>query len=69
MDRLTEADLFTRLAGERRLKEWLQSQLDAQVKVLMVNPDVEVLRKAQGASAFITQVMDKLTAAEKAAKR
>jgi hypothetical protein len=69
MDRKIESELFDRLFRERRLTEWLREQLDAQVKVLMVNPDVEQLRKAQGAAQVITAFLDKLTAAESAAKR
>lgn len=69
MDRKIESELFDRLFRERRLQEWLREQLDAQMKVLVVNPDMEQIRKAQGSAQFITAMLDKLSAAESAAKR
>lgn len=69
MDRNKETELFDHLCRTPRLKEWLADQLASQYKILVVNPDVEQLRKAQGQAQFIQHMLDKLTAAESAAKR
>lgn len=52
-----------------RLKEWLLEQFDEQTAILVVNPDMEQLRKAQGRAQFIKLMMEKLNAAEAAAKK
>ena len=69
MDKVKESELFAYLCRHRPLKEWLEHQLKRQVDVLMVNPDRDVILKAQAACAFIKTVLDKLEAAEAAAKR
>lgn len=69
MDRSKEAELFDHLCRLPRLKEWLAEQLASQYKILVVNPDVEQLRKAQGHAQFIQLMLDKLATAESAAKR
>lgn len=69
MDRNKEAELFDHLCRYTRVREWFEEQLGTQIKVLTVNPDIEQLRKAQGAAQFINVVLDKLKAAESAAKR
>lgn len=69
MNRENEARLFADLCRSRPLKEWLEAQLAEQVKILLVNPDNDLLRKAQGAAQFIKSFQDRLTAAESAAKR
>lgn len=69
MDRAKEAELFDHLCRTPRLKEWFQEQYDEQTAILVVNPDVEQLRKAQGRAQLLKQFMDKLTAAEAAAKK
>lgn len=69
MDRAKETELFDHLCRTPRLKEWLQEQFDEQTAILVVNPDVEQLRKAQGRAQFAKNMIDKLTAAEAAAKK
>lgn len=69
MDRAKEAELFDYLARHRPLKEWLEKQLAEQMAILLINPDHSVIRKSQGAAEFITRMQDRLSAAEKAAKR
>lgn len=69
MTRDKEAILFDYLCRHRPLNEWLADQMAEQVKVLMVCNDVEMIRKAQGAAAFIKSMQDRLSAAESAAKR
>lgn len=69
MERAKEAELFDALCRNRRVREWLEEQLAEQFKVLVLNPDVEQLRRAQGRAQFIQQMLDKLSAAETAAKR
>jgi hypothetical protein len=69
VERTKEAELFDSLCRMPRLREWLGEQLAQQVKILVVNPDVEQLRKAQGQAQFIQLMLDKLATAESAAKR
>lgn len=69
MERAKEAELFDGLCRNRRVREWLDEQLAEQVKILVLNPDTEQLRKAQGRAQFIQLMLDKLGAAESAAKR
>jgi hypothetical protein len=64
-----ETQLFDHLFRHRPLREWLDQQLAEQVKVLLVNPDMDTIRKAQGAAAFIKSMQDRLAAAESAVKR
>ncbi len=65
MDREVELALYGRLLREPKLKEWLQAKLDAEVSVLLVNPDVEALRKAQGRAQLLQHMLDLLDAAAK----
>lgn len=69
MTREHEAQLWGALCRTPRLKEWFQEQYDEQTAILVVNPDVEQLRKAQGRAQLLKHLMDKLTAAEAAAKK
>ena len=69
MERRYEAELFDYLCRQRKLREWLEEQLDTQLKILVVNPDVEQLRLAQGRAQMLQTILDRLTAAETAAKR
>lgn len=69
MERHHEAELFDYLCRQRKLREWLEEQLDTQFKILVVNPDVEQLRIAQGRAQMLQTILDRLTVAETAAKR
>lgn len=69
MTREKEASLFEQLWRNRQLREWLETQLQRQVEILLVNPDHASLIKAQGASGFIKGFLDRMDAAESAAKR
>lgn len=69
MDRKHEAELFDHLCRQRRLKEWLDEQMRSQHEILVVNPNVDQLRIAQGRAQMIQLMLDKLNAAESAAKR
>lgn len=69
MDALREAELFDTLCRNARVREWLLDQMARQVKILVVNPDVEALHRAQGRAQFIQQMLDRLIAAEFAARR
>ena len=62
MDRDIEFELFKRLCREPKLKEWLQSKFDEQVKVLLAAEDV---RAAQGQAKLLKSMMDLLDAAKK----
>lgn len=69
MTREKEAILFDYLCRHKPLREWLEDQLQRQVEILLVNPDHASVVKAQGASGFIKGFLDRLAAAESAAKR
>lgn len=69
MERTKEVELFEWLSRNSRVKEWLADQMADQVKILVVNPDVEALHRAQGRAQFIQQMLDRLIAAEFAARR
>jgi hypothetical protein len=65
MDRQTEIALFARLVREPKLREWLESKLQAETEILIVNPDVEQLRKSQGRAQFVKSMLDLLDAAKR----
>lgn len=65
MDRQTEQALFARLAREPKLEEWLRGRLEAEVSILLVNNDLENLRKAQGRAQIVNQMLDLLAAARR----
>ena len=69
MTREKEAILFDYLARHKPLREWLEGQFQRQIEILLVNPDHAAIVKAQGASGFIKTMLDRLDAAESAAKR
>ena len=69
MTREQEQQLFDHLCRHRPLRKWLEAQMAEQVRILLVNPDNDMLRKAQGAAQFIKSFQDRLAAAESAAKR
>lgn len=66
MTRDQETELFDLLMRHPRFGEWVQSQLDDQIKVLLVNPNLDQLHKAQGASTVYRSMLDKLAAAKAA---
>ncbi len=66
MDRNLEQELFQHLVRTPRVAEWVQHQLDEQIKVLLVNPTHETILKAQGAAAVYKLMLDKLAAAKTA---
>ena len=61
MDREAEFALFTRLAREPKLREWLTGKLEAELAVLVVAEDV---RKAQGKAQLLKQMIDLFDAAK-----
>lgn len=69
MTRDEESELFQYLVRNQRFVEWVGTQLDEQIKVLMVNPHMEQLHKAQGACAVYKSMQEKLTAAKAALSR
>ena len=69
LTREQETAMLEHLCRFRPLRDWLDAQLAEQVKILMVNPEHEMIRKAQGAAGFIKSFQDKLAAVESASKR
>lgn len=57
MDRAKEAELFDALGRNDMFKGWLQSQLDAQVELLVCNNDTVQLHRAQGGSQLLRKML------------
>lgn len=53
--------MFVRLCREPKLKEWLESKLEAEIAILLVAEDV---RAAQGRAKLLKQIIDLLDAAK-----
>lgn len=64
-----EGQLFDYLCRHRPLREWLEDQRQTQVKTLVTAVDIELVRRAQGQVQFLDRMLDKLDAAESAAKQ
>lgn len=64
-----EAKLFDHLMRVPQFKQWVLGQMDKQVEVLKMNPDHATILKAQGACSMLKLILDRLDAAESAAKR
>lgn len=69
MERAKESEMFDMLARYPRVKEWLHDQMTTTVDILLVNPDIDTIRKAQGQAAFIQKMLDKLESTESVAGR
>jgi hypothetical protein len=66
IDRNDELELFAFLSRQPKLRDWLNYKLAIELRVLVHNPDVEQLRKAQGKAQLlqnILELMDKAPAA------
>lgn len=48
MDKKTEAELFAFLSKQTKLREWLNHKGRADMEVLMLNNDIDQIRRAQG---------------------
>lgn len=57
-EREKEAELFELLSRNNAFKEWLQSRLDGQIKVLVQNVDGVQLHRAQGSSQLLQTMLD-----------
>lgn len=56
-----EVQMFRRLAAnEPKLREWLNSQMDVQLKVLKVNTDHSTILQTQGRAQTYQLLMDRL---------
>lgn len=69
MNREHEIELFQHLVRTQRLTDWVQEQLDEQVKILLVNPNIEQLHRAQGSASVYKGLLEKLAAAKVALQR
>jgi hypothetical protein len=63
------ATLFDYLCRHKPLAQWLVEQRDTQIKILVSNNDINMIKQAQGQARFIELMLDKLNAAEQAAKK
>jgi len=69
IDRKDEVELFAFLARQTKLRDWLNSKLEAELKVLVQNQDVEQLRKAQGKAQLLQHMLELLDKAPAAARQ
>ena len=60
MNRQDETELFALLARNQHFRNWVQFKLDAELRVLVQNTDVEQLRKAQGRAQLLQHIQDLL---------
>lgn len=52
-----ELKLFAFLARQSELRVWLDGKLQAELQVLVNHSDIEVVRKAQGKSQLLQQML------------
>lgn len=64
-----ELQLFAFLANKPQMREWLKARHDKELEVLVNNPDIEVLRKAQGKAQLLQEMMNLMDKAPAALKR
>jgi hypothetical protein len=69
MTAMEEKVLFDHMLRLPKLRDWLDHQLSLQIKTLMLNPDIEQLRQAQGRAQLLNSIKDKLDAAKSTASR
>lgn len=60
MDKSVEAELFVFLSGQPRYREWLTAQLQKELEVLVLNNDVEQIRRAQGKAQLLQKMIELL---------
>lgn len=60
IDKTEELELFRFLSSQPRLKEWLQSKLDMELRVLVSNNDADQIRRAQGRAQLLQTMIDLL---------
>lgn len=58
MDKASELDLFDYLARQPKLRQWLNSRLEAEVSALIQSVDIDQLRRAQGRAGLLKQMLD-----------
>jgi hypothetical protein len=66
IDKTEELELFAFLARQTKLRDWLNTKLDIELRVLVANNDTDQLRRAQGKAQLlqnILELMDKAPAA------
>jgi hypothetical protein len=69
MTKLEELELFDYLARQHRFRDWLQTQLAADITVLSQALEVDQLRKAQGRVGLLNTMLTLLDKAPDAVKR
>lgn len=69
INRKEEVELFAYLSRQTKLREWLQAHLDTEIQVLVLNGDIEVVRKAQGKAQLLQKMLDLLDKAPAALER
>lgn len=69
LDKSKENELFQHLVRMPTVSQWVEEQLDYQIKVLLSNPSHEAILKAQGAASVYKLMQDKLAAAKTALTR
>lgn len=69
MTKPEELELFSFLARQHKLREWLNDKLAGNVKVLVQASDIEQLRKSQGQASLIEQMLRLMDEAPEALQR
>jgi hypothetical protein len=69
IDRNDELELFAFLARQTKLRDWLNYKLAIELRVLVQNPDVEQLRKAQGKAQLLQHIMELMDKAPAAVRQ
>ncbi|OYW94374.1 MAG: hypothetical protein B7Z13_04795 [Caulobacterales bacterium 32-67-6] len=69
IDRKDELELFSFLARQPKLREWVNAKLDIELRVLVQNGDVEQLRRAQGKAQLLQHILELLDKAPAATRQ
>jgi hypothetical protein len=69
MTKQDELELFDYLSRQHKLRDWLNRNLAADMKVLVQSNDIDQLRKAQGRAGLLEKMLALMDAAPAALKK
>lgn len=69
IDKHAEIELFASLSRNQVLRDWLTEKLSTELRVLVSNPDIDLIRKAQGKAQLLQAMLELLDKAPAALKR
>lgn len=64
-----EIELFDYLSRQPRFKDWLNSKIAEDMKILVQSNDIDQLRKAQGRAALLDSMLKLMDAASAALRK